>query len=80
MKSWTAAARLSTYLTSAAFAAFPGDWTSYGYDAGGGHFSPLTGITPANVGKLVVAWTYHMDPAYGQPVTGTEQGGDPYSS
>ena len=70
MKNWTAAL-LFTCLTSAAFAASPGDWTSYGHDAGGGRFSPLTGITPANVGKLAVAWTYHMDPTYGQPSTGT---------
>jgi quinoprotein glucose dehydrogenase len=53
-------------LTSTALAASPGDWTSYGRDAGGGRFSPLTGITPANVGKLAVAWTYHMDPFYGR--------------
>ena len=26
-------------------------------------FSPLTQITPANVGQLQVAWTYHMKPA-----------------
>jgi quinoprotein glucose dehydrogenase len=39
-----------------------GEWPSYGYDAGGGRFSPLTQITPANVSKLEVAWTYHMNP------------------
>jgi quinoprotein glucose dehydrogenase len=39
-----------------------GDWPSYGYDAGGGRFSPLTQITPENVSKLQVAWTYHMNP------------------
>ena len=42
------------------------DWTSYGYDAGGGRFSPLTQITPANVDKLEVAWTYHMNPVPSQ--------------
>ena len=42
------------------------DWTSYGYDAGGGRFSPLTQITPANVDKLQVAWTYHMNPVPSQ--------------
>ena len=41
----------------------PGDWVSYGYDEAGGRFSPLTQITPANVDKLQVAWTYHMNPA-----------------
>jgi len=39
-----------------------GDWQSYGYDAGGGRFSPLTQITPENVNKLQVAWTYRMNP------------------
>ena len=43
-----------------------GEWASYGYDAGGGRFSPLTQITPANVDKLQVAWTYHMNPVPSQ--------------
>ncbi len=38
------------------------DWPAYGHDAGGGRFSPLTQITPANAGKLAVAWSYHMNP------------------
>jgi quinoprotein glucose dehydrogenase len=38
------------------------DWPAYGHDAGGGRFSPLTQITPDNVSKLEVAWTYHMNP------------------
>ncbi len=51
-------------LPLAAFAASPAptDWPAYGKDAGGGRFSPLTQITPANVGQLKVAWTYHMNP------------------
>jgi quinoprotein glucose dehydrogenase len=44
------------------------DWASYGHDAGGGRFSPLTQITPDNVSKLQLAWTYHMNPA---PQAGT---------
>jgi quinoprotein glucose dehydrogenase len=44
-----------------------GDWQAYGYDAGGGRFSPLTQITPANVGKLEVAWTFHMNPLPPKP-------------
>ena len=37
-----------------------------------GRFSPLTGITPANVGTAGGAWTYHMDPTFGrQHSTGT---------
>src|SRR5260221_14148877 len=38
------------------------DWPAYGRDAGGGRFSPLAQITPDNVSKLQVAWTYHMNP------------------
>ncbi|HXM39439.1 MAG TPA: pyrroloquinoline quinone-dependent dehydrogenase [Gemmatimonadales bacterium] len=36
-----------------------GDWPAYGRDAGGTRFSPMTQITPANVTRLKVAWTYH---------------------
>lgn len=39
-----------------------GDWATYGHDKGGQRHSPLTQITPANVGQLVPAWTYHMKP------------------
>ena len=33
-------------------------WPAYGGDAGGTRYSPLTQITPANVGQLRVAWTF----------------------
>ena len=36
------------------------EWPTYGHDPGGMRFSPLTEITPANVGRLRVAWVYHM--------------------
>src|SRR5437764_15368036 len=39
------------------------EWPTYGHDPGNMRFSPLTQITPANVGRLSVAWTYHMKPA-----------------
>ena len=39
------------------------EWPTYGHDSGGMRFSPLTQITPKNVGELKVAWTYHMKPA-----------------
>src|SRR5262245_37804881 len=40
------------------------DWPSVGNDSGGMKFSPLKEITPANVTKLVRAWTYDTgDPA-----------------
>jgi len=38
------------------------EWPTYGHDAGGMRFSPLTQITPANVADLQPAWTYHMKP------------------
>jgi quinoprotein glucose dehydrogenase len=34
-------------------------WTSYGHDAGGMRYSPLTQINRDNVSRLKVAWTYH---------------------
>ena len=39
------------------------EWPTYGYDAGGTRFSPLTQLTPQNVQQLEVAWEYHMRPA-----------------
>ena len=39
------------------------EWPTYGHDSGGMRFSPLKQITPANVSRLTVAWTYHMKPA-----------------
>lgn len=39
-------------------AADPGDWSSYGGAPGGGQHSPLTQITPANVGRLRIAWSF----------------------
>jgi quinoprotein glucose dehydrogenase len=34
-------------------------WPAYGHDAGNMRHSPLTDITPRNVGRLAVAWTFH---------------------
>ena len=39
------------------------EWPTYGHDPGAMRFSPLTQITPANVSRIKVAWTYHMKPA-----------------
>ena len=36
-----------------------GEWPAYGRDPGGMRHSPLTQITPQNVGDLAVAWTYN---------------------
>nr|ART38508.1 G13 [uncultured bacterium] len=53
--------------TSTSFASAPsnpadGDWLSYGNDPGGSRYSPLGQITPANVGGLQPAWTFHTGP------------------
>jgi membrane-bound PQQ-dependent dehydrogenase (glucose/quinate/shikimate family) len=47
-----------------------GDWRAYGNDAAGTRFSPLSQITPANVGGLKLAWSYRtgdFPPASGYP-------------
>ena len=36
------------------------DWPSYGHDAGGMRYSPLTQINRTNVATLKVAWTFHV--------------------
>src|SRR5262249_49421761 len=38
------------------------EWPTYGHDSGGMRFSPLAQITTANVGRLRVAWVYHLKP------------------
>lgn len=38
------------------------EWSTYGHDPGGQRFSPLTQLTPDNVARLKIAWTYHMRP------------------
>ena len=37
----------------------PDQWPAYGGGNANQNYSPLTQITPGNVGKLKVAWTYH---------------------
>jgi quinoprotein glucose dehydrogenase len=62
---WASALLAGAALAPVAHAASApaGDWPTYGHDAGGDRFSPLTQITPANVARLRLAWTYHMKPA-----------------
>jgi len=58
------AAVAATYAQSSAPAPIASkEWPTYGHDPGGMRFSPLTQITPANVGQLQVAWVYHMKPS-----------------
>jgi len=46
------------------------DWPAVGHDPGGMKYSPLTQITPGNVGRLTKAWTYDLGaPATGYTVT-----------
>jgi quinoprotein glucose dehydrogenase len=63
MKKLLAVLMVSALGGAALAAPSAGDWPYYGRDPSGGRFSPLTQITPGNVGKLKVAWTYHMNPA-----------------
>lgn len=51
---------LGAFVPRPALAAEPGGgWPAYGGDAGGSRYSSLTQITPANVGRLRIAWTFH---------------------
>ncbi|HQY69579.1 MAG TPA: pyrroloquinoline quinone-dependent dehydrogenase [Pseudomonadales bacterium] len=36
------------------------DWPHWGGSEGGSRYSPLTQVTPQNVGQLKKAWTYHI--------------------
>jgi quinoprotein glucose dehydrogenase len=45
-------------------ASAPSDWPSYGGGPTSTRYSPLTQITPANVGTLKVAWTYDTGDAF----------------
>ena len=78
---------LASLLGGTALAASPTaplrtDWPNYGNDDGGARFSPLTQITPANVGKLKIAWTYHMNvgPVDNTPLPNGRQRRLPYST
>src|SRR5262245_33657826 len=41
-----------------------GEWPTYGNDAGGTRYSPLSAISRENVAGLRVAWTYRTGEAY----------------
>jgi len=43
--------------------AAPAGWPAYGGDPGGTRYSPLDGITPANVARLRPLWTYRLGPS-----------------
>src|SRR6478609_3312890 len=44
-----------------------GDWPTYNHDLAGTRYSPLTQITPSNVGKLKLAWGYRPSETGGRP-------------
>ena len=48
-------------------------WAHWGNDAGGQRHSPLTQITPANVGGLRIAWTYRIGAVSDQSSSPTPQ-------
>ena len=45
----------------------PGDWPAYGRTGYGQRYSPLDRITPANVGRLQLAWQFHTGDVRGRP-------------
>jgi quinoprotein glucose dehydrogenase len=55
---------------SATTRALSKEWPTYGHDPGGMRFSPVAQITPENVSRLEVAWTYDMRPADTAPPAG----------
>lgn len=52
-----------------------GEWTAYGGDAAGQHWSALAQITPANIARLKPVWHYHTGdlPRPGDPLSVTNQ-------
>jgi glucose dehydrogenase len=46
------------------------DWPMYGHDLASTRFSPLAQISPDNVAKLTVAWSYAMRPGGSGPAGG----------
>src|SRR5882724_1895528 len=57
MTKWLLGLIVAAALVAPTLAADPG-WPTYGGDQGGQRFSPARQITPANVAKLTVAWTF----------------------
>jgi len=70
---------LCSVAISVGLAASQTDWPSHDHDAGGQRFSPLKQITPANVARLQVAWTFDTG-ATGIEVTPLVVGGMMYVS
>src|SRR5581483_1164680 len=45
-------------MRASAAAQVPRDWPAWGHSNAGDRYSPLTEISPANVARLQVAWTF----------------------
>lgn len=60
IRSWRAVAcgAALAMSTGGLYAAAPGDWSSYAGAPGGGQHSPLVQITPDNVSRLRIAWSF----------------------
>ena len=58
---------------SATQAAKSDNWEFFGRDASGTRFAPYTDITPENVHKLKVAWTYHTGRRLTGPAIGVDE-------
>jgi len=56
------------------------EWRTYGQDSGSNRFSPLMEINPHNVGRLKLAWSYHMKPEGAAPATPAPRGPHPEQS
>jgi quinoprotein glucose dehydrogenase len=46
-----------------------GEWPAYHRDLAGTRYSPLDQITPANIARVKIAWTYAQDTSVGRPET-----------
>ena len=55
----------------------PSDWPAYNRDFASTRYSPLTQITPSNVAKLPVAWSYKMRAEPNSPPSGAMNEGTP---
>src|SRR5687767_5668784 len=53
-----------------------GDWSSYSLNPAGTRYSPLTDITPANVGTLTQAWSLRLTEPAGRRGGGPAPTGD----
>jgi quinoprotein glucose dehydrogenase len=67
---------IAAVLTACASTPSSVEWPTYHHDAGGTRYSPLKQITPDNVAKLQVAWTYHMRPENAGPEAPPVEAGD----